>query len=65
MYKRVKWKGWILIRLVLFKFFGAAQEAGQLKQIGEEAGIVTQGEYSYTAPGQFTDCYLLFVITQT
>lgn len=27
-----------------------AQEQGQLKQIGKEAGIATQGEYSYTAP---------------
>lgn len=28
----------------------AAKEAGQLKQIGTESGIVTQGEYTYTAP---------------
>lgn len=27
----------------------AAKSAGQLKQIGEEAGIVSQGDYSFTA----------------
>lgn len=34
----------------LFNLKLIAQEAGQLKQIGEESGIVTQGEFSYTAP---------------
>lgn len=27
-----------------------AQSAGQLKQIGEESGIIAQGDYSYKAP---------------
>lgn len=27
-----------------------AQEQGQLKQIGAEAGIATQGQFSYTSP---------------
>lgn len=27
-----------------------AQSAGQLKQIGEESGIIAQGDYSYRAP---------------
>lgn len=28
----------------------SAQEQGQLKQIGAEAGIATQGQFSYTSP---------------
>lgn len=27
-----------------------AQEAGQLKQVGEESGIAAQGDYSYLSP---------------
>lgn len=40
----ILWNEQILIRLILHKFSGAANEAGQLRQIGEEAGIVTQGK---------------------
>ncbi|XP_046393072.1 endocuticle structural glycoprotein SgAbd-8-like [Ischnura elegans] len=28
----------------------SAQQAGQLKQVGPEAGVVNQGSYSYAAP---------------
>lgn len=39
-----------IIRNCSFVLKLIAQEAGQLKQIGAEQGIATQGEFSYTAP---------------